>query len=305
MKHTNRWRALALLAAATAGHASAQQTATDLPGQVQDRCLVLTCLSQYPQYRLKYELQPSEAYLTVNPGTVLPGGDPTNPAGGWVQTMNLLNLSTQATGGAQQVTTTADSIFPGDSPVRVGHQVIPTLASVTYDYTETVPNSAAALASIALSGGFTWSGPAIKGVTSGGSWSVSDLNVDLKSQVITADIQGASVALNDVALFTIVQTSVVGAFSAPTFVGWAGSQAEYTFSQLAMTDVGYQSLLAVFGSGSILASELRSRQDEGNFGSLSVRVNYAAVPEASTWLMFGLGLAGISLARRKTMARRA
>ena len=71
MKHTNRWRALALLAAATAGHASAQQTATDLPGQVQDRCLVLTCLSQYPQYRLKYELQPSEADLTV--------------AGGWVQ----------------------------------------------------------------------------------------------------------------------------------------------------------------------------------------------------------------------------
>lgn len=269
MNHKSRWRALALLASATAGHASAQQTATDLPGQVQDRCLVLTCLSQYPQYRLKYELQPSEADLTV--------------ASGWVQTMNLLNLSTQVTGGA--------------------HQFIPTLASVTYDYTETVPNSAAALASIALSGGFTWSGPAIKGVTSGGSWSVSDLKVDLQSQVITADIQGASVALNDVALFTIGQTSVVGAFSAPTFVGWAGSQAEYTFSQLAMTDVGYQSLMAVFGSGSILASELRSRQDEGNFGSLSVRVNYAAVPEASTWLMFGLGLAGISLARRKIMAR--
>lgn len=152
--------------------------------------------------------------------------------------------------------------------------------------------------SIATSGGATQTSPVLKGVSSGGSLTVSDLNVDLVNKKVYATVIGANGVgtLSNYYLWDIVNPVTQDTFS-------AGNNTLSQVSGLQITTAGFNTFVQALGLLSLGKGALSTVTD---FGTITTVMNVAgtvpSVPEPSTYALMALGMVGIGLVARRRRA---
>jgi PEP-CTERM motif len=127
--------------------------------------------------------------------------------------------------------------------------------------------------------------------SSGGSLVISNVHIDLDSKTISGDIVGGNgVGARSVALWGFENLS--GPFSMIVQPGLMQVSNTYTGVHLLPAAAGVlaQSLGLLPAGQQVFASV-------SDYGTITSNVSVRAVPEASSWVLMGLGLMGISLAR--------
>ncbi|MFN4264999.1 MAG: PEP-CTERM sorting domain-containing protein [Aquabacterium sp.] len=146
--------------------------------------------------------------------------------------------------------------------------------------------------SASTAGGATQTSPVLKGVSSGGSLTVADLNVDLVNAKIYATVIGGNGVgtLSNFHLWDIVNPL-------PTETYKAGENQVLTqISGLQITSAGFDTFSKSLGLLSLGKGALATVAD---FGTITTTLNVTAVPEPSTYLLMGLGLVGIAAVSRR------
>lgn len=147
----------------------------------------------------------------------------------------------------------------------------------------------------ATTGGATQTAPVLKSVSSGGSLTVTDLNVDLAAKKVFATIIGG----NGVGTLTNFYLWDIGSITGDTAVGMAAN-ATYTttLSGLSITQDGFNTFVKSLGLLTLGKSALMGVTD---FGVITSTIT--VVPEPSTYALMGLGLAGMGLIARRRRAQ--
>lgn len=146
------------------------------------------------------------------------------------------------------------------------------------------------------SGGLTMTAPVLKSVSSGGSLTVTDLRADLSAQTIYATVIGGNGVgtLNDMALWHF------SGLSSQTYPLTA------TITGLSITTEGFNTFTKSLGLLTLGKSALSGVTD---FGTITATISMmddpkspwfvTSIPEPSTYALMGLGLVGMTLARRR------
>jgi len=156
----------------------------------------------------------------------------------------------------------------------------------------TIDSTTNAVLDAATTGGATQTAPVLKSVSSGGSLTVTDLNVDLANKKVYATIIGA----NGVGTLTNFYLWDIGSITGATTVGAAGTYTT-TLTGLSITTAGFNTFVQSLGLLTLGKAALTSVTDFGTITSTIVAT--PAVPEPSAYALMGLGLAGISLVARR------
>jgi hypothetical protein len=167
------------------------------------------------------------------------------------------------------------------------------IASLTFD------SSNSALRGFAASGGLTLSTPVMRNVSTGGSLTITDLNVDLAGKLVYATLIGANGVgtLSHVPLWNISDISV----GAP-YIGFDSScgiynDCQFTAPNLSLTGLfwtseGLSATTQSLGLARVGLSSLAVVQDIAT-------ITTSAVPEPATFALMALGLAGIWATTRR------
>lgn len=156
----------------------------------------------------------------------------------------------------------------------------------------TIDTATNSVLSAATTGGATQTAPVLKSVSSGGSLTVTDLNVDLANKKVYATIIGG----NGVGTLTNFYLWDIGSITGATTVAGAGT---YTtnISGLSITTNGFNKFVTSLGLLNLGKSALSGVTDFGTITSTITAV--PAIPEPSTYALMGLGLAGMGLVARR------
>lgn len=162
----------------------------------------------------------------------------------------------------------------------------------------TIDTSSYAVLGAATTGGATQTAPALKSVSSGGSLTVTDLNVDLANKKVYATIIGG----NGVGTLNNFYLWDIGSITGATSVTGAGTFTT-TLSGLKITSSGFNTFVQSLGLLTLGKSALSGVTDFGTVTSTIVAKNVAAVPEPSTYALMGLGLAAMGMVARRRQAK--
>lgn len=158
----------------------------------------------------------------------------------------------------------------------------------------TIDTGTNAVLGAATSGGATQTAPVLKSVSSGGSLTVTDLNVDLANKKIYATLIGG----NGVGTLTNFYLWDIGSITGATTVAGAGTYTT-TLTGLKITSDGFNKFTQALGLLSLGKAALTGVTDFGVVTSTIV----ATIPEPSSYALMGLGLAGMGLVARRRRAQ--
>lgn len=239
-------------------------------------------------------LNAGDSSNTVNGGLYLASGSGTLTFSQLlIDALNTGGVEVQATGGA--ISNVVGEVFDY------------TAVGVTANVTSVEAAAGGAVQQAQSVGGATQIAGAVKGVSYGGTISVTNLRIDLENQNIYADFvgagkdkNGATVNVNATNVLAWTFTDIAG----PTDFTAPGTY-ETVLSGLSLTSTGFDHLKNGLGLYSIGLIALQGAAND--FGtltsSLTVAAAVPAIPEPSTYALMGLGLVGIGFAARRRAAK--
>lgn len=167
------------------------------------------------------------------------------------------------------------------------------LSSITYEYFEYGDLGLTHSKALALStsGGFTWTAPKIKSVSSGGSLTITDLDLDL----VNKKVYGTLIGGNGVGTRPHIELwNAQNVYLDDDGVGWYWHSPDSMGAWMGGLAITQDSLMLFSQSLGLLNLGKAAFFGITDYGSIT-----AGVPEPGTWALTGLGLAGILLARHR------
>lgn len=154
----------------------------------------------------------------------------------------------------------------------------------------TIDTSTNQVVGAATAGGVTQVVPVFKSVSSGGSLTVTDLDVDLANKRVYATLIGG----NGVGTLTNFYLWNIGSITGSTAISGPGTFST-TLSGLSITAEGVNKFSQSLGLLSLGKSALSGVTD---FGTITSVIAVPVIPEPETYALMGLGLVGVALAAR-------
>ena len=169
-----------------------------------------------------------------------------------------------------------------------------TQVSVTAPITSlTIESTSGVVLAATTAGGATQTAPFLKSVSSGGSLTVTDLNVDFANKVVYATLIGG----NGVGTLTNLALWNIGAITGTTSVTGPGTFFNATVSGLTITSNGFNEFAQSLGLQSLGKAALSGVTD---FGTITIA---PGIPEPSSYALMGLGLVSVVFAIKRRQAR--
>jgi hypothetical protein len=143
------------------------------------------------------------------------------------------------------------------------------------------------------SGGVTWNMGAVKSVSTGGTLTLTDLSVDFRNNMVFATLIGAN-GVGTINNFHLLDINGLTGPSGgtPCPVSGACTYPQFTTASLSLTGEGMAKISQSLG---LLTLGRSGFGDPWSFGTLST----APIPEPSTYVLMGIGLVGVLVARRR------